>query len=201
VLIKSLLDRLGALSLLLILSPFLLIVAVLILFKMGRPVIFTQTRPGREGRLFQIYKFRTMNNERDEQGELCADSQRLTPLGSVLRKLSIDELPQLINVLLGEMSFIGPRPLLPEYLELYSEEQKKRHNMKPGITGWAQVNGRNTQTWDERLQHDVWYVENWSLLLDFKIFFMTIYKVIGRSGISQEGQATMQPFRGSDKQS
>ncbi len=194
---KSLFDRILALILIIILSPIMIIVAILIYLWDGRPVIFTQKRPGFHEKIFKIYKFRTMTNERDKDGNLLPDAERLKGIGKIIRSLSLDELPQLFNVLKGDMSFIGPRPLLIEYLPLYNERQKKRHNVKPGITGWAQVNGRNAISWEQKFEYDVWYVENLSFLIDMKILWMTILKVLKRSGISQDGHATMEKFKGS----
>jgi len=193
---KPLFDKTLALILIIILSPVMLLVALLIYFKMGRPILFTQKRPGFKEKIFKIYKFRTMTDERDENGELLPDEQRLKGIGKVIRSLSLDELPQLFNVLKGDMSFVGPRPLLIEYLPLYNERQKKRHDVKPGITGWAQVNGRNAISWREKFEYDVWYVENQSFLLDMKILWLTLLKVIKREGVSQEGHATMEKFNG-----
>lgn len=178
-------------------SPLILIIMLLVRFKIGSPIIFTQQRPGLNGKPFLVYKFRTMNNDRDCNGNLLPDQTRLTSLGRFLRRLSLDELPQLYNVLKGEMSFVGPRPLLMDYLSLYTEEQSKRHKVRPGITGWAQVNGRNAITWEEKFKLDVWYVENQSFLLDLKILVYTIKKVIRSEGISSTGHATMPIFEGS----
>lgn len=185
-----------ALGLLLVL-PLVAILALLVRSGLGAPVLFRQIRPGRRGKPFMMYKFRTMTDARDASGTLLPDEQRLTPFGRFLRSSSLDELPELINVLKGEMSLVGPRPLLMEYLPLYSPEQFRRHDVLPGITGWAQVNGRNTIGWEEKFRLDVWYVENRSLLLDLKILWMTFYKVFKREGISQDGQATMEKFTGS----
>lgn len=182
---------------LLILSPVFGLTVLLIRMKIGSPVLFTQERPGYKGKTFYVYKFRSMTNERDENGELLPDDVRLTSFGKILRKLSLDELPQLWNVLKGDMSFVGPRPLLVEYLSLYNERQAKRHNVRPGITGWAQVNGRNAISWEEKFELDVRYVENQSFWLDMKILFMTVKKVFMSEGISQEGQATVTKFEGS----
>lgn len=194
--LKPLFDFLIALTTLLILSPFLLIVTVLLtLANKGNPFFF-QVRPGKNGSLFTIVKFRTMTNEKDANGDLLPDSQRLTPIGQVVRKTSIDEIPQLFNVVRGDMSLIGPRPLLPEYLPLYNERQMKRHSVRPGITGWAQVNGRNAITWEQKFELDVWYVENQSMKLDLKILLKTIKKVLVSDGINAEGQATTERFRG-----
>ncbi len=163
---------------------------------MGAPVLFRQTRPGLRGKPFIMYKFRTMTDERDPQGNLLPDEQRLTRLGRFLRSTSLDELPELINVLKGDMSLVGPRPLLMKYLDRYTPEQFRRHEVKPGITGWAQVNGRNALTWEEKFKLDVWYVDNWNLWLDFKILLMTLVKVFRREGIGHGSQATMPEFRG-----
>jgi lipopolysaccharide/colanic/teichoic acid biosynthesis glycosyltransferase len=195
-LIKPLLDRFGALFLILLLSPLILLTALSIALTMGRPVWFTQKRPGLHGKIFTIYKFRTMSDERDGEGNLLPDVQRLHGIGKIIRSLSLDELPQLWNVLRGEMSFVGPRPLLPEYLELYTPEQARRHSVKPGITGWAQVNGRNALRWEEKFRYDVEYTDNISVWLDLKILFLTILKTVKKEGISQEGNATMEKFTG-----
>lgn len=194
--VKGLLDKVLALLLLLVLSPFILLTAVLVYFKIGRPILFKQVRPGYEEKLFSIYKFRTMSSEVDEEGILLEDKHRLKEIGKFIRKSSLDELPQLINVLKGEMSFVGPRPLLVEYLELYSDEQKKRHHVLPGITGWAQVNGRNAISWEQKFEYDIWYVENQSLLLDMKIMWLTFLKVIKRSDVSSSSSVTMEKFKG-----
>jgi sugar transferase EpsL len=193
---KRLLDFAVSLMGLVLLWPFLLLTALLIRFKLGSPVLFRQPRPGMHGWPFYVYKFRTMTDERDAEGNLLPDDVRLTPFGRLLRTLSIDELPQLFNVLKGELSLVGPRPLLMEYLPLYSPEQARRHDVKPGITGWAQVNGRNALSWEEKFRCDVWYVDNRSFLLDLKILWMTFIKVFRREGISQEGQSTMSKFTG-----
>lgn len=195
-LVKSMLDRLVAAIALLFFSPMLLIMAIAIYLRMGSPVFFSQPRPGKDGRIFTFYKFRTMTGERNSDDNLLPDEQRLTAFGQFLRKTSLDELPQLWNVFKGDMSFVGPRPLLVQYLELYNPEQARRHEVKPGITGWVQVNGRNALSWEEKFQLDVWYVEHWSLWLDLKILFLTIIKVVLREGISQEGYATMPKFTG-----
>lgn len=179
-------------------SPILLIVTILLAFaNQGKP-FFYQLRPGKNGRIFRIVKFKTMNDKRDEAGNLLPDAQRLTPVGRFVRKTSLDEIPQLINVLKGDMSLIGPRPLLVEYLPLYSKEQSRRHEVRPGITGWAQINGRNALGWKEKFEHDVWYVDHLSFALDLKILFMTVMKVFKSEGISQQGQATMEKFTGNN---
>ena len=181
---------------LLILSPVLILVFLLVRLKLGSPVFFTHERPGLYGNPFEMIKFRTMMNAFDVDGKPLPDAERLTPLGEFLRKFSLDELPELWNVLIGTMSLVGPRPLLMEYLPLYSAEQAKRHNAKPGITGWAQINGRNAIGWEEKFELDVWYVENQGLWLDIKILFLTLFKVIKKEGISHDGEATMSRFRG-----
>lgn len=186
---------LASLSILL-LSPVFLIIAVLVKIKLGSPVIFKQQRPGLNEKIFTMYKFRTMTNERDANGELLADSERLTKFGKFLRSTSLDELPELFNVLKGDMSIVGPRPLLIEYTPLYDEQQRKRLNVLPGITGWAQVNGRNALTWEEKFKLDTWYVENWNFILDLKIIVKTILVVLKREGISAQGEATMSRFTG-----
>ena len=193
---KRLFDFLVSFLALLLLSPVLLIVAVLVIMFHGWPVLFRQQRPGYRGRLFYIYKFRTMSNARDKAGNLLPDAQRLTPLGRFLRSSSIDELPELFNILKGEMSFVGPRPLLTQYLERYSPEQARRHDVMPGLTGWAQINGRNALTWEEKFKLDIWYVDNWSFWLDIKIIILTFVKVFKREGISQPGHATAEEFMG-----
>ncbi|MGL5832860.1 MAG: sugar transferase [Waterburya sp.] len=190
-LIKSLGDRLAASFALLLLSPFILLAAIAIRLQMGSPILFTQPRPGKNGRVFQFCKFRTMTDARNSDGELLPDDQRLTPIGKLLRKTSFDEVPQLWHVLKGEMSIVGPRPLLVRYLELYNEEQARRHNVLPGITGWAQVNGRRNLDGDfiKKFELDVWYVDHWSLWLDLKIIWLTVVAVLGQKDIDQEGYA------------
>ena len=179
-----------------VLSSVLIALAAAIRWKLGSPVLFRQQRPGLSGRPFWLLKFRTMTDARDAGGVLLPDAQRLTAFGRFLRGSSLDELPELINVLKGEMSLVGPRPLLMQYLDRYTPEQARRHEVRPGITGWAQVNGRNAITWEEKFKLDVWYVDNWSLWLDIKIIAMTIWKILKREGISQPGQATMEEFKG-----
>lgn len=183
------------LGLLLLLPVFLLVMILLFFANQGKPFFF-QVRPGKNTRLFKIVKFKTMNDKRGADGKLLPDFQRLTPVGRFVRKTSLDEIPQLINVLKGDMSLIGPRPLLPEYLVLYSDEQARRHDVRPGITGWAQVNGRNAISWQQKFAYDIWYVDNISLLLDLRITLLTLRKVIKSEGISAEGQATTQAFNG-----
>ncbi len=194
--LKTLFDKLLALILIILLSPLYIMVSLLILIKMGSPIIFRQKRPGLHEEIFGIYKFRTMTNEKDENGELLPDEQRLVGVGKFIRSASLDELPQIFNVLKGDMSFVGPRPLLIEYLPLYNDRQKKRHNVKPGITGWAQVNGRNAISWEQKFEYDVWYVDNQSFWLDMKILWLTFLKVIKRSDISSDTAATMEKFEG-----
>lgn len=189
-------DFIVALGLLLLLWPLMLLIALLVRIRLGAPVLFRQQRPGYKGAPFVLYKFRTMTSEQGAGGELLPDEKRLTPFGRFLRRSSLDELPQLLNVLKGNLSFVGPRPLLMEYLPLYSEEQMRRHDVRPGITGWAQVNGRNALDWPERLAMDLWYVDHISFLLDMKILRMTLSKVFQREGISAEGHATMPKFTG-----
>lgn len=197
--IKRVLDFSAALVVLVaLLAPFLALAALLAAANRGAP-FFRQTRPGRHGKLFRIVKFKTMTDERDDRGELLPDERRLTRVGRLVRSLSLDELPQLFNVLAGQMSFVGPRPLLPEYLPLYSAEQARRHDVRPGITGWAQVNGRNSISWDRKFELDVWYVDHLSFLLDARIILLTLAKVVRRQGISAEGSATMEKFTGSGK--
>lgn len=194
---KRLLDLISSILLLILLSPIILFTAMLVKVKLGAPVLFKQKRPGLYGKPFYLYKFRTMTDGRDRNGNLLSDKLRLTPAGQFLRKYSLDELPQLINVLRGELSLVGPRPLLMEYLPLYTKEQAKRHLVKPGITGLSQISGRNTLSWEEKFKLDVWYVENQSLLLDLKILWRTVYKVIQTEGVTQPGNVTMEPFKGS----
>jgi sugar transferase EpsL len=193
---KRTFDFFFAMGALILLAPVLLLVAGLIRWKMGSPVLFTQDRPGRGARPFRVYKFRTMSVDHDAKGQCLPDAQRLTPLGVLLRKLSVDELPQLLNVLKGDMSLVGPRPLLMEYLPLYSPTQARRHEVRPGITGWAQVNGRNAISWPEKFVLDVWYVDHQSLTLDARILWMTLRKVLMRDGISASGEATVSKFEG-----
>lgn len=193
---KPLLDRIIAFVLLVFLSPFFLLTILGLYFGNKRQVFFLQKRPGLNGKLFSIIKFKTMTDEKDDQGQLLPDHLRMTKIGGFIRSTSMDELPQLINILKGEMSFIGPRPLLPEYLSMYSEEQNKRHLVKPGITGWAQVNGRNAISWTRKLELDVWYINHVSFIVDVMIILKTIQKVIIKEGISQEGHVTIEPFNG-----
>ena len=194
--IKRLLDIVLSSAALVILSPVLLITAVLVRIKLGSPVIFTQERPGKDEKVFKLHKFRSMTDARDENGNLLPDKDRLTGFGKKLRSLSIDELPELWDIFRGKMSFVGPRPLLVKYLPLYNEEQRHRHDVRPGLTGWAQVHGRNLTSWEERFEYDVEYVNNISFALDVKIIIMTIRCVLGREGINADGSATMEAFTG-----
>jgi lipopolysaccharide/colanic/teichoic acid biosynthesis glycosyltransferase len=193
---KRLLDLGIALTGLIILSPLMIIISILVAVFLGLPIFFHQKRPGLHGKIFKLYKFRTMNEKRDENNHLLPDEKRLTKFGHFLRTTSLDELPELFNILKGDMSIVGPRPLLISYLPLYNQHQMRRHDVLPGLTGWAQINGRNTLTWEEKFDLDVWYVDHWTFGLDLKIIAQTIIKVIKREGISQPGQATSEPFRG-----
>ncbi len=194
--LKRIFDLIGACTSLLLLSPIFLIVTMGLAFANNGKPFFFQLRPGKNGKIFKIVKFKTMNDRSDAKGNLLPDAQRLTGVGRFVRKTSLDELPQLLNVIKGDMSFVGPRPLLPEYLPLYNETQRKRHNVKPGITGWAQVNGRNAISWEQKFEYDVWYVENQSFILDMQILFKTVKKVFKSEGIAQEGQVTAERFTG-----
>lgn len=192
---KRVFDIVMSLVLIILLSPVILLVAVLVGIKMGWPVFFVQERVGKDNQIFKIYKFRTMSNSVDKKGQPLSDEMRLTKFGQFLRQTSLDELPELFNILKGEMSFVGPRPLLVEYLLEYDEHQIRRHEIRPGLTGWAQVNGRNLVSWEERFNLDVWYVDHCHFGLDLKILWMTVIKVLKREGISQEGQVTMEKFK------
>lgn len=197
--LKRWLDLVIVLCVLLVIWPVLLVIAVWLHFSnKGAGAFFTQERPGKDGKLFKVIKFKSMTDERDEDGQLLPDAQRLTAVGRFIRSTSLDELPQLLNVLKGDMALIGPRPLLPQYLPLYSKEQARRHEVRPGITGWAQVHGRNAISWTEKFKLDVWYVDHVSLRVDLEVVFLTIKKVLKREGISQEGQATMEMFNGNN---
>lgn len=196
--IKRVIDILGSFIGLIILSPVFTVTAILVYIKLGSPIFFIQERVGKDNKIFKMIKFRSMKNNKNKYGHYLSDEERLTSFGKKLRSLSIDELPELINVLKGDMSLVGPRPLLVDYLELYSDEQIRRHEMRPGITGLAQVNGRNSISWGERFDLDVSYIDTYNLFLDIKILFMTVYKVIKRDGISQEGNATMESFTGNN---
>ncbi|NGU52987.1 sugar transferase [Clostridium perfringens] len=194
--IKRTFDIIASLGGLIVFSPIIIVVAILVRVNLGSPILFTQDRVGKNNKIFKMMKFRTMKDGVDKYGNLLPDSERLTNFGKILRSTSLDELPELVNVLKGDMSLIGPRPLLVEYLPLYSEEQRRRHNVLPGLTGWAQVNGRNSISWGEKFKLDVYYVNNWSLGLDLKIFFLTFYKLLKRDGINQNDNITMQKFDG-----
>lgn len=197
-LFKRIIDIIGSLAGLIILSPVFLVVSVLIYSKLGSPIFFTQERVGKDGKIFKMIKFRTMLDSTNKFGELLDDEERLTPFGKKLRSTSLDELPELINVLKGDMSLVGPRPLLVEYIPLYSKHQFRRHEVNPGITGWAQVNGRNSIDWETKFDLDVEYVDKFNLIMDIKILFLTVLKVIKRDGINQEGNATMEKFTGTN---
>lgn len=197
--IKRILDFTLSLIALIVLSPILLITAILVKIKLGSPIIFKQQRPGKNEKIFTLYKFRTMTDKKDEEGNLLPDEKRLTKFGEILRNTSIDELPELINILKGDMSIVGPRPLLVEYLELYDEKQKHRHNVRPGLTGLAQISGRNSITWEEKFEEDIQYINKITFIVDVKIILKTILKVFKREGIAQEGNATMEKFKGSEE--
>ena len=194
--IKGLLDFTLSILALIILSPVLLVTALLVRIKLGSPIIFHQERPGKSEKIFRLYKFRSMTDECDENGNLLPDNERLTRFGKILRSTSLDELPELWNILRGDMSIVGPRPLLVKYLPLYNEEQRHRHDVRPGLTGWAQANGRNAISWEEKFKLDVWYVQHISFLVDVKVIFMTVKKVFCRDGISSETSVTMEEFSG-----
>ena len=197
-LFKRIIDIIGSLAGLIILSPVFLVVSVLVYSKLGSPIFFTQERAGRNGKTFKMIKFRTMLDSTNKFGELLDDEERLTPFGKKLRSTSLDELPELINVLKGDMSLVGPRPLLVEYIPLYSKHQFRRHEVNPGITGWAQVNGRNSIDWETKFDLDVEYVDKFNLIMDIKILFLAVLKVIKRDGINQDGNATMEKFTGTN---
>lgn len=194
--LKRIMDITGAVLGLIILSPVFVLIGILVRIAMGSPVLFSQLRPGLNNRPFRMYKFRTMTNKCDQYGKLLPDEQRLTTFGSFLRSSSLDEIPELFNVLKGDMSMVGPRPLLMKYLERYTSEQARRHAVKPGITGWAQINGRNALSWEEKFKLDLWYVDNWSVGLDLKIVFLTFIRIIRKDDINAEGHATMPEFMG-----
>ena len=196
---KTLIDKILSLLGMVFLCPVFIVITFALLIDNKGNAFFTQDRPGKNGKIFKIIKFRTMNDKKDTSGNLLSDAERLTFLGSYIRKTSLDELPQLFNVLKGEMSFVGPRPLLIEYLDLYNDTQKRRHDVKPGITGWAQVNGRNAISWEQKFDYDVWYVDNQSFWLDIKILWLTFLKVVKRSDISSSTSSTMEKFTGSKK--
>ena len=197
---KRFFDLLISITLLIIFTPVMALVALLVRINLGAPVLFRQERPGYKHKLFTNLKFRSMRDIKDKQGNPLPDSERITRLGRILRASSLDELPELVNVVKGEMSLVGPRPLLPVYLERYTAEQARRHDVLPGITGWAQINGRNAISWEKKFELDVWYVDHWNFWLDIRILFLTVWKVIKREGISQEGQATSGEFLGKKKQ-
>lgn len=197
-LVKRLLDLIISLAVLIVLSPLMLVIYVLILINLGGPAFFVQERVGKDNKVFKMIKFRTMKDSRDKDGNLLSDNERVTKFGSFLRSFSLDELPELINIIKGDMSLVGPRALLVQYLECYNDEQIRRHDVLPGLTGWAQINGRNSITWSEKFKLDVWYVDNWSLWLDIKIFFLTFWKVVKREGINQSETVTMEYFNGSN---
>jgi len=196
--IKRAIDIVGAACGLVVFAAPILATAAVVRWRLGAPVLFRQQRPGKDERLFTLFKFRTMTDRRDARGELLPDAERLTPLGRLIRRWSLDELPQLWNVLRGDMSFVGPRPLLVEYLPRYDATQRRRHRVRPGITGWAQVNGRNAISWSRRFELDVWYVDHWSLWLDLRILLLTVRGVLSGHGVSEEGQATRAPFLGNE---
>ena len=197
-LVKRLLDLIISSAVLIVLSPLMLVIFVLILINLGGPAFFVQERVGKDNKVFKMIKFRTMKDSRDKDGNLLSDNERVTKFGSFLRSFSLDELPELINIIKGDMSLVGPRALLVQYLECYNDEQIRRHDVLPGLTGWAQINGRNSITWSEKFKLDVWYVDNWSLWLDIKIFFLTFWKVVKREGINQSETVTMEYFNGSN---
>lgn len=199
--IKRLLDIILSLAALTVLSPILLITAVLVRIKLGSPVIFHQERPGRYGKIFRLYKFRSMTDDRDETGNLLPDDLRLTRFGRLLRSTSLDELPELLNIVRGDMSIVGPRPLLVKYLPLYNDEQKHRHDVRPGLTGWAQVHGRNLLSWEDKFRYDVWYTRNISFATDVRIVLLTVKCIFAREGISSETAATMEEFLGTEESS
>ena len=195
-LIKAVVDRSLAAIALILLSPFITALAIAIYFKMGSPVVFSQPRGGKDNSTFTFYKFRTMTDERDKEGKLLPDMERLTPLGEFLRQTSLDELPQLWNVFKGDMSFIGPRPFVAAYLDRYTAEQARRHDVAPGITGWAQINGRNSISWEEKFALDLWYIDHWSLWLDLKILCLTVFKIISKEGVDEDQNTTSTEFMG-----
>jgi len=197
--IKRVMDIALSALILIVCSPIILIVGLITWLSSGGPIFFYHQRPGKDGKLFKLVKIRSMVDQYDQDGKLLPDSERITSLGSFIRRTSIDELPEFYNVLRGDMSLVGPRPLLKQYIPRYSAEQARRHEVLPGVTGWAQVNGRNTISWDEKFKLDIWYVDNWTFWLDVKIIFMTIWKVLTREGISQPGRATMDEFKGNEK--
>ncbi len=198
-LMKRFFDLVLSFIMIVLLSPILILVWVLVTLKLGSPALFRQERPGFNGKIFVMYKFRTMTDQRDEHGNYMPDSVRLTSFGKLLRSTSLDELPELFNILKGDMSFVGPRPLLVQYLQRYNQTQARRHEVRPGLTGWAQINGRNAISWKEKFELDVWYVDHWNLFLDMKILWLTLIKVFRREGINAKGEATVEEFMGNDK--
>ncbi len=198
-LVKRLFDIIASVAGLIVISPLLVVLVLLVRLKLGAPILFRQQRPGLGGEAFVIYKFRTMTDQRDASGNLLPDEQRLPAFGRFLRSTSFDELPELLNVLKGDMSIVGPRPLMMQYLGRYSPQQARRHEVKPGITGWAQINGRNTISWEDKFELDVWYVDNWTLWLDIKIILRSVWMVVAREGITQQGRATMDEFMGTPR--
>ena len=196
--VKRVADITISLLMIILLLPLLAVLGILIKVKLGSPIIFVQERPGKNCKIFKMFKFRSMTDEKCENGELLADHHRLTKFGMWLRRSSLDELPELFNIFKGEMSFVGPRPLLVRYLERYDDEQIRRHDVSPGLTGWAQVNGRNAISWVDKFKFDVWYVDNWTLFVDIKILFMTVKSVFIKEGISQDGHVTSEEFKGKD---
>lgn len=198
IIVKRIFDIVFSLALIILLSPLLFVIYLFCKIKLGSPVLFKQSRPGKDSKLFTLYKFRSMTDATDKNGEPLSDDLRLTNFGRLLRKTSLDELPELFNILKGDMSFVGPRPLLVQYLTRYNKEQARRHEVNPGLTGWAQVNGRNAISWEEKFKLDVWYVDHWSIRLDIKIIYMTFVVVFKRSGISADGEATISEFMGSE---
>lgn len=195
---KRLIDFIASLILLILTAPVMIIATIALFFANRRKVFFTQERPGRNERIFRVIKFKTMNEKRDASGKLLPDGERLTGMGKMIRSSSLDELPQLINVLKGDMSLVGPRPLLPRYLPLYNGQQKRRHTVRPGITGWAQVNGRNAISWSQKFEYDIWYVDHIGFLLDLQIMWLTLIKIFKREGINAQGSATVSPFNGNN---
>ena len=196
--LKRFIDIIASLLMIILLSPVLLVISILVRFKLGSPIFFLQERPGYKCNIFKIIKFRTMIDAKDKEGNLLADIERITPFGHFLRSTSIDELPELFNVLIGQMSLVGPRPHLVSYLKLYSDEENRRHTVLPGITGWAQINGRNAISYKEKFKYDLWYIDNWSIFLDFKILLKTVIQVIKRKDINQSNEVTYEPYDGTN---
>jgi lipopolysaccharide/colanic/teichoic acid biosynthesis glycosyltransferase len=194
--LKYIFDKLISVILLILLIPLMIVISIALYVNLRENILFIQKRPGKDGKIFKIYKFKTMISKKDKKGEILPDENRLTSFGKFLRKTSLDELPELINIIKGDMSLVGPRPLLVEYLDLYSIEQRRRHEVKPGITGWAQINGRNLLSWEKRFEYDIFYIDNRSFLFDLKILFKTVFKVFKKEGISSESSVTMEKFKG-----